>query len=366
LFGGHANYLILGLPYMLGVSPEEMLATVAHEYGHVCGNHGKISAWVYRQRLTFGALHDQVEHGAEGNWVYEGMARMLRTFMPYYNAHTFVLSREDEYQADRTATELLGGENNAQGLIRAALLGRWIEEEFWPKLYKQADSRDKPVFLPFSAMRAAFKAGYPEWADKERLDAAWNERSGLHDTHPALRDRVEAIGKAAILPARVDKTAADMLLGATAKALIGEFDRRWWEREKDSWNVRHQYATRSKARLQELSRLPPEDMKVQDLHERAVLSAEFESPQTAKALLERLLRQPGGPFPKAAYHYGRILLAEGSERGLDYLTTAADTDRHMREPAAHAGYAYLFEKYGEERAQEWWNGIVYQEEEDEA
>jgi Zn-dependent protease with chaperone function len=363
LFGNHSNYLVLGLPYMLGVSPQEMLATVAHEYGHVCGNHGKVSAWIYRQRLTFGALHEQVERGAEDNWVYTVLARMLRTFMPYYNAHTFVLSRQDEYEADRTATELFGGKANAQGLIRGVLLGRWIHEEFWPKLYQQADYRKKPVFLPFSAMRTAFRASYSDWAAKERLDAACGERSDQHDTHPALQDRLTAIGGAAVLPACVEKTASETLLGATAKILIDEFDRRWWEREKAAWNTRHRYAVRSKARLQELSRLPPEELKVQDLHERALLSAEFESPQTAKALLERLLRLPDGPFPKAAYQYGRLLLSEGIERGLDYLATAAHADQHMREAAARTGYAYLLERQGEERAREWWDEIVYRENE---
>jgi hypothetical protein len=361
LFGGHTNYLILGLPYMLGVSPKEMLATVAHEYGHVCGNHGKVSAWVYRQRLTFGALYEQVRSSAEDNWVYTGMAHMLQKFMPYYNAHTFVLSRQNEYEADQTATELVGAAANANGLIRDALLGRWIHDEFWPKLFRQANTRAKPAFLPFNAMRTAFKASYPEWATKERLHAAWGEQSGLHDTHPALRDRVEAIGEEAAVPACIETTAADELLGATAKVLVEEFDRRWWEREQNSWNARYQYVTRSKARLQELSQLPLNDLKVQDLQERAILSAEFESAESAKALLERLLRQPGGPFPKAAYHYGCILLAEGSASGLDHLAAAADTDRHMKEPAANAGYAYLLKKHGEERAQEWWDKTMYGE-----
>ena len=111
--------------------------------------------------------------------------------------------------------------------------------------------------------------------------------------------------------------------------------------------------------------MPPDDLKVQDLQELAVLSAEFESPQTAKSLLERLLQQPGGPFPKAAYHYGCLLLAEDIEGGLDHLVMAAETDQHMLEPAARAGYAYLFEKYGEERAQEWLEKIFYQDEEEE-
>jgi Zn-dependent protease with chaperone function len=361
LFGGHTNYLIIGLPYVLGVSPKEMLATIAHEYGHVCGNHGKVSAWVYRQRLTFGALHEQVISGAEDNWVYNGMAHILAKFMPYYNAHTFVLSRQNEYEADQTATDVVGATANADGLIRDALLGRWILDEYWPKLFGQADTRAKPAFLPFNAMRTAFKASYPEWATKERLNEAWSEQSGLHDTHPSLRERVEAIGKEAAVPSCVDITAAEALLGSTAKILIEEFDCRWWEREQHSWNTRYQYVARSKARLQELSRLRLDDLKIQDLQERAILSAEFESAESAKAMLERLLRQPGGPFPKARYHYGCILLAEGRESGLDHLASAAAADRHMKEPAARAGYAYLLKKHGEEKAQQWWDDTMYAE-----
>src|SRR5690606_34102830 len=96
LFGRHTNYLILGLPYLLGVPPKEVLATIAHEYGHLCGNHGKLGAWVYRQRRTFDALADKVQQGADGNWALAGMAALLRKCMPYYDAYTFVLSRQNE------------------------------------------------------------------------------------------------------------------------------------------------------------------------------------------------------------------------------------------------------------------------------
>jgi hypothetical protein len=366
LFGGHTNYLVLGLPYMLGVSPKEMLATIAHEYGHICGNHGKVGAWVYRQRLTFGALHDQVEYHAEDNWVYAGIAHALRSFMPYYNAYTFVLSRENEYEADRTATELVGGAINAQGLVRDVLLGCWFAEEFWPKLYRQADNRDKPTFLPYNAMRSAFKASYSEWATQERLNAAWKERSNLDDTHPALRDRVEATGEKAALPPCVENTAAEALLGASVKTLIDKFDRRWWKEEKASWNTRYQYVVRSKTRLQELSGLLLDGLKLQDLHEYALLSSEFEPPQKAKSLLKRLFQQHDGPFPKAEYHYGCILLTEDDERGLDHLAAAANTDHSMRESAVMTGYNYLLKKYGAERAEEWYGKFIDPEEGDEA
>lgn len=358
LFGGHTNYLILGLPYLQAESPKEMMATIAHEYGHVCGNHGKVSAWVYRQRLTFGTLYDQVIASADDNWVHAGMATMLDKFMPYYNAYTFVLSRQDEYEADQTASTLAGADANATGLIRGQLLGRWLHEQFWPTLFKQADTLAKPAFLPFHAMRTAFKASYPQWATQAALDAAWDERSGVDDTHPALRERVEAIGAQAALPPCNQINAADVLLGATAKSLIAEFDQLWWQRQQPSWNSRYQYVTRSKARLQELAQLPVESLALQDLHERAILSAEFEPAPQAKALLQRLFQQPGGPFAKASYLYGCLLLDDANEAGLDHLALAATADRNMARAAAGAGYDYLLEKQDKDRAQQWWDNIM--------
>lgn len=362
-FGGHTNYLILGLPYLLGVPAREMLATVAHEYGHLCGNHGKLGAWVYRQRRTFGALYEQVSRNREDDWLQGTMARMLDMFMPYYNAYTFVLSRQNEYDADLTATQLAGAEANASGLIRDTLLGRWIHEEFWPTLYRQANNSARPAFMPFASMRTAFRASHEQWATKTQLAAAWQETSGFHDTHPALRDRVEATGQPSALPAAVDVTAAEVLLGTTARKLIDEFDQAWWQREQKEWEARHRHVTRTKARLHELSAHALDALPLHELQELALLKAEFDSPQAAKPVLEHLLRQPGGPFPKAAYFYGCILLDEDDMRGLDHLAQAGQNDSSLRESAADRGYFFLLDKRGEQAALAWWNRLMPAEEE---
>jgi Zn-dependent protease with chaperone function len=357
LFGGHTNYLVLGLPYLLAVTPKEMLAVVAHEYGHLCGNHGKLSAWIYRQRRTFGALRDQIDSGVEDSFIYAGLAAALDRFAPYYNAYTFVLSRQNEYDADRTATELAGAGPNASGLIRGELLGRWMVDQFWPKFYKQAETKPQPLFKPFSSMRTAFSASYDQWATQDRLAAAWREKSDLHDTHPCLRERVDATGQSKALPLPVDVTAAQALLGPVAKRLADEFDREWWQEEKKPWEARYHYCVRSGERLQALSLQPLKGLPLHDLQELALLKAEFESPQASKPVLEHLLRQPGGPFPKPAYFYGRILLDENNHRGLDYLAEAA-RDRTLLEKVAHIGYYYLLEKSSEEAAQAWWKKVM--------
>jgi hypothetical protein len=53
ILGGHVDYLILGLPYLLGSPPEHVRGTVAHELGHLSGNHSRFTGRIYRVRRTW-------------------------------------------------------------------------------------------------------------------------------------------------------------------------------------------------------------------------------------------------------------------------------------------------------------------------
>lgn len=355
LVGPVTNYLTIGLPYLLGGQTSEIMSVIAHEYGHLCGAHGKLHAWIYRQRNTLEAVYRNV--GASDNespW-HAMMAWLLDRFMPYHDAYTFVLARQDEYEADRTACELAGPDARANGLVRNTLQGRWFHEDFWPGLYQQAETRERPAFMPYQAMHTAFKMSYADWATGERLKQAWQVESGADDTHPCLRDRVEALGLRARLPQPITANAASALLGSSAIMLVDEFDRAWWEREGRDWGARRRHVERSRGRLDELAGMPLASLALHELQELAMLQVDLEASQAARPTLEHLLRQPGGPFPKAEYTYGRLLLRHGDSQGLDSLRSAARHDRRLADDALRMGYSFLLEKRGEEAAEAWVN-----------
>jgi hypothetical protein len=359
LFGGHTNYLILGLPFMLGMAPNEMLAVIAHEYGHLCGNHSKFSAFIYRQRRTLGALHAQVAETEAPEWSDRILARLLDWYAPIHNAYTFVLSRQNEYEADRTAIDIAGPAAHAGGLVRSSLLGRWVGERYWSRIYEEAERAMRPGFMPYASMRTAFKACHDEWCTPERLSEEWARKAGLVDTHPSLRERVDAADVAPQLPSVPSVTGADAFLGAAATAaLITEFDQDWWKAERPAWEERCKYVMRSRARLLELNAVPLASVPLMDLQEFAYLTWEFDGGAAAKPILEHLMRQPNGPFPKAAFAYGSILLEEGSRRGLDHLMDAATQDRSLAANAARAGWDYLASKESEESARDWFDKLV--------
>jgi hypothetical protein len=313
---------------------------------------------VYRQRRVFAALHDEVERNADESLIHRLLAWLMKHFWPQYNAHTFVLSRQQEYEADRTAAKLVGAKWIASGLIRTSLLGHWIGETYWPKFFKQADTAYKPSFMPYGLMREAFQANYDAWATSARLTSEWQQPSGLLDTHPCLRERCEAVGESAALPPKLDVTAADAILGGFARQLYKEFDERWWNESQQSWQERHDHVARALAKIATFSARPIEDLSVKELEEYADLSLDVESPQAAKPIYQHWLGRTGGPYPKAAYAYGMILLDENNDEGLEHLTSAARADASAIEAVAYRGYDYVYKSKGEDAARVWWDKMV--------
>jgi len=363
IFGGYRNYLMVGLPYLLGATSKEMLGTLAHEYGHLCGDHGKLATGVYRQRRLFVDIYQHLEKSAEDNAISGAMFGVLGKFFPYYSAYTFVLARQDEYEADRRAVEMAGRTASAHGLVRVHLLGDWVYRSFWPKMYEGADRAERPPFMPFASMRMAFKANYEEWASQRALDAAWAVRSGVDDTHPCLRERLDAIGLAPSLPEPVDVCAADVMLASgIGRKLEAELDNQWWDINSRSWRERFRHVTNSQVRIGTLSAQPLAKLSVPEMQELASLRLEFGTAAAAKPVLVELLKRPGGPFPKASLLYGRVLLEEGNRQGVDHLRDAALNDPRLLNEAAQRGYQYLLEKEGEDSANLWWSSVVPEEE----
>ena len=353
LFGRYRNYLVLGLPLLYAVSPAEILAVMAHEYGHLSRSHGKLGGWVYRQRVTFDALYKRACERRESNVVNEVLARLLDRFTPYYNAYTFVLSRQNEYEADAISREIAGAEASASALIRINLLESWLEKNFWPKLYAQSAHYEMPPVMPYVAMRKLLVMTMDEWATADRLNELLKAESGVHDTHPCLNERLAALDQHGALPPIPSACAADALLGKTSHTLAAEFDTGWWGEEKDKWQKQYRRYTLCTTRIAELEKRPVASLSAPEAQELALLLFEFRSASAAKQVLEDLLGRSGERYPKPVYLYGRALLEGGEQRGLDYLEEACRLSPAMEEDCVRVGYQWLVDRQNEVAAQKW-------------
>lgn len=252
LFGGARNYLTVGIPLLMALDRQRLLAVLAHEYGHLRGDHGRFAAWVYRTRASWARFHAGLQ-GGNGfvAWISQGF---LDWYFPRFVAKTFAMARQDEYEADRISARLLGPEVAGAALVEIGLKDDWMLQEFWRDHWLRAADHPVPVG-PYRAMRKALALPLPAAFARGALRQALRRISGVDDTHPVLRDRLEALEVPAALPPW-SRGSALQLLGARADAAIAHFDQQWCRDNAGAWKQHHAYLGRVRQRVKALAAIP--------------------------------------------------------------------------------------------------------------
>jgi Zn-dependent protease with chaperone function len=335
IFGGTRNYLMLGLPLMQSLSLPEFEAVVAHEFGHLSGEHGRFGAWIYRLRTGWARLLSALQ--AHNHWGSALFTRFFNWYAPLFGAYSFVQARQQEYEADRMSVAAVGREATASALLRVNMQGEFLAETFWPAIFKRADADPAPPMSPFSILGPSLKLRDPTATPDRMLAKALAQRTGYGDTHPCLADRLKAIAVEPYVPTVIDSSAAEALLGATMDSMRRELDERWRSSVKQWWDRRHQYASESRARLAMLEQKveASEPLSAEELWDRARFTEEFGSSDAALALYEQLLEH-NPQHVGALWRRGQLLLARDDPQGIDPLSAAARIDRKLEQPACAA------------------------------
>lgn len=355
-FGWYKSYLILGLPMLQAIAPEEFKAILAHEFGHLSGNHGRFSGWIYRIRASWYQLMESLDgnHGAAlFSWFFNWYA-------PFFGAYSFVLARADEYVADRCAVEIAGSRASADALLRTTVTGTYLEEKFWPGLFKQANAEPVPP-APFSNLKSALM-GYEIAPAQRWINRALNEKTGETDTHPSLTDRLNAIKETPRLPPALARTAGEQYLGAALEELTGTMNSLWKENIGPTWQQQHQKQQEAQSKLRELNEKSArgEEISEEEQLNHALWREEFEGDEAGRAAFELFVQR----FPENAagnFSLGRILITRSSEgeapdhetaeRGIALLEKAMQLDADATLPACQLIYTYLSENNRQSEAE---------------
>jgi Zn-dependent protease with chaperone function len=349
-FGGYKNYLLLGLPDMQAATPAQFRATLAHELGHLSGKHGRFTGWIYRLRQTWVQLLTRLER--EQRWGSFIFTSFFNWYAPYFQAYSFVLARTHEYEADEAAARLTGAENVAEMLIDTRLKGGYLEENYWPEVYRQAETEPRPVADVYAKLPHALNSPLAPDAVALQLNFALAQPTNSDDTHPSLADRLRALGYPSqtgdngdwakhYKPATVEQSAADFYLGEHTAALVAHFDRAWQEGVAEQWSERHNYVLRSQKTLAELEEKSRSgSLLFDEAWTRATLATELKTPEEAIPLLRDVLQQR--PEHAAAnFLLGQLLLKQNDGAGVAHLERASARDQEMLIPACQILYAHF-------------------------
>lgn len=299
LFGGAVNNLTIGLPLLMAVDRPRFLAVLAHEYGHLRGDHGRFAAWIYRTRLSWAKLNDGLR-GDDGP-VAAATQAFLRWYFPRFSAKTFALARQDEYEADRICRQAAGQGNGGrrpdgnrhQGRLAAA----------------------RVLAHPLERRRPHCPAG--------RAFRGHGPAAGL------LRERLDALEAGKAVTAWSTKPALD-LLGKSAAKWVAHFDKQWCKDHAGDWKNHHAYLARVQARAAQLDPDAP-GASARDIVEYADLQRRLQPRPGPRELYEKALNMAPG-------HAGAL-------RGL--IPCLARSDQALR-------MTYLAQLFEQSPTDRWW------------
>lgn len=350
LVGWPRNYLLLGLPLLESMPPEEALAIVAHEYGHLAGSHGRFSAFIYRLRHTWGTVQAYTDH-IQG-WLGKLVAPLVRWYAPYFNAYTFVLARADEYQADAASAQLVGAAHAAHALKRVNVVAP-RHQRFMEQTYDRISREASPPADLMNRWAAEAIQPLPGSDAEHWLGLALDRQGHFTDSHPTLRARLAALAVADDQvqeppPAVAGASAARAWLGPMADTLRAEFQRRWAEQMSQPWAERHAQAQQQRERLAALcaqaTRTADEEI------ERIKLTLSLEPGQDLRVPLAAF-NAAHADHPLGTFLEGSVRLDKGEAKGLALLDRACALDPDAIKPACQRAYGFLLQRRQKEEAE---------------
>lgn len=328
--GWHQNTLVLGFPLLCALTSEELEGVLAHELGHLAGQHGRLHGWISRVAATWFRVTDKLE---SGRYLAAGVFnRFLRWYLPWFSVYAAVLSRMQERVADRAAIDAVGARVVAQALLTLELRAALLTETLWPAVFAQAAYGAEPRVRPCRGFVDSLREDLP--ADQTRiwLEEVLPRRTALDATHPALAERLAALGfsieqaRHLVRLAGSASSAAHRVLGEALPTLCDRLDARWRRAVAPTWRERYAAAETRRAELAALeasAALTPDAA-----CRRAELVADVRGDEAALPLLRELV-SAAPRHAGATFALGRLLVERDDSEGVRLLNHAVSLDARL-------------------------------------
>ncbi|MEQ1821616.1 MAG: M48 family metalloprotease [Fimbriimonadaceae bacterium] len=346
------NTLRYGLPLMLAETHDEARSTIAHELGHFAGGHSKFAGKVYRIVEVWQAA----AAGMSGFMAKMLFGPFIKWYLPKLWATTFPLRRQDEYEADAAATRLAGAEANALSLVRLGTQSKAASKAVG-KVYELVETTPVPPANVVQITLTDLIANIPSIAQfSENLEESLKEETGYDDTHPSLRDRLNAIDAkfedkscieaqfSPIVCAAPVQSAAQVFFGSNLPMISENLNRHWAIQVSQVWAQRHRIVSPKAKEIREAEAAGLDT--IEDARLSALLSESLNirGAQRSEAMGREMLRR-NPEHAQANLLLGSLLADKLNPEAMTYLDLAAK-DINFRADA-YAISSYVAEKLGD-------------------
>jgi len=355
LFGllGTRCALTLGIPLLVALTLEQVVAVVAHELGHFSRRHGRLGHWLYRARVGWVQYSHYVNESDSS--FDRAAAWYARKFVPFFSARCFVHSRQCEYEADADAALAVGAKAVGEAVTRIAVIGRLWEERFPRQVADWQREHSEPPRDFYEGFQQFAKECSPS-TQQALLEEALRAPSSWHDTHPSLSERLRSLAQQPVLTSPAD-SAGQTLFGAQWPILCAEFNDKWVKQVQGEWLLEH---LRLRHIVQPLVSADATDMRNWSADQRLARARALRGSDPARGLLElKELYQSNPLHKRIKFAYAAALLNENDEAGVEVMGSLARDDAAFRAPA-FSRVLVFYERKGDSQQIERWSGWLNQ------
>jgi hypothetical protein len=220
------NTMVIGLPSLQCHTPENFSAIVARRIGQFSKRNNPITNWLYQLRTIWPQYYlAYKKNKAAGT---EVLTAFLYLFSPFYSAVSSIAAKLDELKADSYAIEERNDEVMRE-MITADTLYRWyLENEYWPAVYKLTAISEKAKPTPHAKMAPSLRNKLDEEKIAALIDKMMKVDSSWNVAIPSLTSRIENIGHEHPRMRRPEgETAAEFYLGDSLSGVTNLIDTLW-------------------------------------------------------------------------------------------------------------------------------------------
>ena len=186
-FGGR-RVMGIGLPLLQGLTISEFKAVLAHEFGHYAAGDVRLGPWIYKTRAAIGRAMESLSESWLA-WIFDAYGKMFMRL-------TLAISRQQEFLADALAARTVHPMVMASALRRTGGLAPAFAT-YWT--HEVAPALEAGYLPPIATGFNQF-LGAPRISEaitRTVSDEVQESESSLYDTHPPLKERLEALNRIA-------------------------------------------------------------------------------------------------------------------------------------------------------------------------
>jgi len=318
------NTLLIGLPLMQSLSPDELNTAMLREIAHIKNPYKRASSWFFLLRQVW--CQYRIAH--QSTWKLHNI--IMRVFFSWYSPLFKMLSqgaaRAEELAVDSYCLKFIDKVTLIEMITINGISEYYLDNYFWPHLYNKAYKHKVPPYLPYTSLETNLHTKLDNEIAESWLEKALTSENNQAE-FPNLKQRMANLDlKHIMMPAPVMESSAHYFLEDTLKIVTQQMDKTWLMAHQFDWQQKFKAGEQERIQLSKFQS-QVESGYLSDLKtwEYILLIKKYISKNDALLLYIKILKlQPRDA--RINFDIGRSLLNNMDELGIKALEKSMQQD----------------------------------------